>query len=168
MIAKVNTHVEGDNIALKTPPSKRKKTAIDFVRVYYEHQYDRMAKQEEYRLSITNYVLSISALAYTFGYQNATILTVVNGIGLPLIIIFANLFAMATIDRTRQYALAHRDRAHEVVKRYAPELMEINKLYQSDQKGIFGKRTRLQKGIHVLLILTAIIPVLVYLYQVYR
>ena len=80
--------------------SKAKQTKDEFVRMYYEHQYDRLAKHESYRLTLTNYVLTISALVFTFGYQNTTQLTVINGIGLPLIIIIANIFAIGYIDRT--------------------------------------------------------------------
>ena len=66
----------------------------NYVRMYYEHQYDRMAKHDDTRLAITNYVLTVSALAFTFGYQNATQLTIITGIGLPVIVMLVNMFAI--------------------------------------------------------------------------
>ncbi len=142
------------------------KTDPDFVRMYYEHQYDRLAKHENYRLTLTNYVLTISALVFTFGYQNTTQLTVINGIGLPLIIIVANVFAVGYVDRTIDFTNAHQNRAREVLKRYAPELIEINNTHTWRKSGLLRNRRTIEKGIHRLLILIACIPLVIFTYQV--
>ena len=42
----------------------------DYVRMYYEHQYDRVKKHEDQALTISNIVLTISALIITFGLNN--------------------------------------------------------------------------------------------------
>ncbi len=146
--------------------SKAKQTKDEFVRMYYEHQYDRLAKHESYRLTLTNYVLTISALVFTFGYQNTTQLTVINGIGLPLIIIIANIFAIGYIDRTMDFMNTHQNRAREVLNRYAPELSEINALHTWRKSGFIRSRIRIEKGIHQLLILIACIPFVIFIYQV--
>ena len=146
-------------------PAKTKTVDQNYVRMYYEHQYERIAKQEEYRLTMTNYVLTISALAFTFGYQSNTQLTVVNGIGLPFIIILANIFAIATINRTAQYLSTHKKRAHKVLEDYAPSLEKINNDIKWERAGILGSRRDLQRNLHTLLILTALIPIGVYIYQ---
>jgi hypothetical protein len=39
----------------------------NYVQMYYEHQYDSVEKLEAAKLTITNYVLTISALVFTFG-----------------------------------------------------------------------------------------------------
>ena len=144
-----------------------RKTITDenYVRMYYEHQYERMSKQEEYRLTMTNYVLTVSALAFTFGYQNATNLTVVNGLGLPFIIILANIFAIVTISRTAQYIHIHKKRAHSVLEKHAPELEEINNKIVWKKAGILGSRHDLQSKLHYLLVFTALIPMGLYFYQ---
>lgn len=138
----------------------------DYVRMYYEHQYERMGRNEDTRLTITNYVLTMSALAFTFGYQNATQLTIINGFGLPLIIMIANVFAILYIERTAEFINAHQDRAREILTIYAPELQKINEKHPWRKSGFPYSKRWLQEGIHTLLILTALIPVAVYVHQI--
>jgi len=145
---------------------RKRQTKDEFVRMYYEHQYDRLAKHENYRLTLTNYVLTISALVFTFGYQNASQLTMINGIVLPLIIVVANVFAMGYIDRTVDFTNAHQNRAREVLKRYASELIEINEMHTWRKSGVIRSRRRIEKGIHQLLILIACVPFVIFIYQV--
>jgi hypothetical protein len=145
---------------------RKDRTKDEFVRMYYEHQYDRLAKHESYRLTLTNYVLTISALVFTFGYQNTAQLSVMNGVALPLIIIVANVFAVGYIDRTIDFTNAHQNRAREVLKRYAPELIEINETQGWRKSGLIRNRRTIEKGIHRLLILIACVPFVIFIYQV--
>jgi hypothetical protein len=152
---------DGEYMATKIKP-----TDESYVRMYYEHQYDRMGKGESYRLTITNYVLTVSVAAFTLGYKDATQLTVMNGVGLPLIVLIVNMFAIVFIDRTSKIIETHRKRAREVLDRYAPELNKINNAPDFIiEKGFLGGQRGLQKALHVLLILIAFVPVGVYLYQ---
>lgn len=144
-----------------------KKPSDEFVRTYYDHQYERMKALEEQRLSITNYVLTASALAFTFGFQNGLSLTVLNGIGLPLFIIFINLFAIVYISRSARFIHMHQKRAREILRDYAPVLDKYNDKFEWPQKGILGGRTRLQQWIHILLVFTALIPAGVFIYQAF-
>jgi hypothetical protein len=144
--------------------TKKNSTDLDFVRMYYLHQYDRVEKNESQRHTITNYVLTLSALAFTFGFQNITQLTVTNGIGLPLIILSANIFALLYIDRSVEFIDTHRKRAHEILQRYAPELKEVDEKHKF-RTGLPNSRKRIEKGIHQLLILIALIPLGLYIYQ---
>jgi hypothetical protein len=146
--------------------AKTKSVDDDYVRMYYEHQYEAMGRQEDTRLTITNYVLTMSALAFTFGYQNVAQLTIINGVGLPLVIIIANVFAIFYIERTAELVRVHGDRAHEILAVYAPELRKINEKHMWSKGGFLYSKRWLQKGIHVLLILTALIPVAVYVHQI--
>ncbi|NOT04424.1 MAG: hypothetical protein HOP27_07470 [Anaerolineales bacterium] len=146
--------------------TKIKPADDNYVRMFYEHQYDRMGKGESYRLTITNYVLTVSALAFTFGYQNSTQLTIMNGIGLPLVILIVNIFAIAYIDRTSEVINIHLKRARAVLDQYAPQLNKINNAPDNTiPKGFLGGQRGLQKALHILLILVALVPVIVYLYQ---
>jgi hypothetical protein len=129
--------------------------------MYYEHQYDRLAKHESYRLTISNYVLTISAAVFTFGYKDITRLTLITGIGLPLIIIIANAFAILYIDRTKVFISVHQDRAREILSRYAPELKAVDGIYKWPKGGFL----QIEKGLHQLLILAVLIPLGIYLYQ---
>ena len=141
--------------------TKKNPTNENFVRMYYDHQYDRLAKHESYGLTITSYVLTISAAVFTFGYKDVMQLTLVNGIGLPLIIIIANVFAILYLDHTKDFISVHQDRAREIVSRYAPELKEINDMYKWPKGGFL----RIEKGLHQLLTLVAFILLVIYFYQ---
>jgi hypothetical protein len=149
----------------KDMATKKELISENYVRMYYEHQYDRVVKGENYRLTITNYVLTVSALAFTFGYQNTTQLTIINGIGLPLIIFIVNIFAIAYIERTSKVGEIHIERAHQALNQYAPGLNKINEEHKLPKKGFLGGQRELQKALHVLLVLVALIPVVIYLYQ---
>ena len=145
--------------------TKTKSVDDNYVRMHYEHQYDQIAKHEDNRLTITNYVLTMSALAFTFGYQNATQLTIINGIGLPVFVMLANIFAIFYIERAAELIGVHQDRARAILEIYAPELQKLNENHPW-RKGSFLRTKRgMQKGIHFLIILVTLIPVAVYLYQ---
>lgn|SRR5690554_1340941 len=134
--------------------------------MYYEHQYDRVAKLEEARATMTNYVLTLSAIMFTFGYQNATELSPVNGIVLPLIIIVANYFPLKYIDRNTYFADVHKKRARTILKKYAPELgVLIETISWPKHGGMWQKRQRLEKTVHLMLMFIAILPIMLFLYQ---
>jgi hypothetical protein len=65
----------------------RDKPSPEFIRMYYEHQYDRMAKLEEQGHSITNIILSLSVLSFTFAFDPNSKPNLVTGVVLPIIII---------------------------------------------------------------------------------
>ena len=145
-----------------------KATELEFVRMYYEHQYDRVAKLEEARSTMTNYVLTLSAIMFTFGYQNVTDLSAINGIALPLIIIVANYFPIKYIDRSTYFVNIHKERARTILKKYAPELGALNESISWPKDGGFWrKRQRLEKAVHVVLMFTALVPVTLFLYQLW-
>lgn len=116
----------------------------DFIRMYYEHQYDRIGRIENQRLTISNYVLTLSALAFTFGFQNGFQLTAINGIGLPVLIISANMVAISNFGYTTTHIDIHKNRAHEVLQRYLPALNEINETYNFDSKSL-NRRRKIEK-----------------------
>jgi hypothetical protein len=66
----------------------------DFVKMYYEHQYDRMGKLENQTLMVTNVVTALSILAITFSLQGIEDLNILRIIGLAFVILVANLFAI--------------------------------------------------------------------------
>ncbi|MCL4275668.1 MAG: hypothetical protein KJZ77_17485 [Anaerolineales bacterium] len=143
---------------------KEKDDDLDFVRMYYEHQYDRIEKNENHRLTISNYVLTLSAVAFTFGFQNGLQLTALNGIGLPVIIVIANMAAISNIGYTATFIDIHRNRAHEILQRYAPQLSKVDETYDFDS-GLLNRRRKVEKRIHQLLILLSLLPLGLYIYQ---
>ena len=152
-------------MASKRKDTKAKPTDTDFVRMYYDHQYDRIEKNENHRLTVSNYVLTLSALAFTFGFQNGLQLTVLNGLGLPLIVIFANLAAISNIGYTATFIDVHRNRAHEILQRYAPELSKVDETHNLNN-GLLNRRRKIERRIHQLLILVALMPLGLFLHQI--
>ncbi len=135
----------------------------EFVRMYYEHQYGRMTEIEQHRLTITNIVITLSLLAFTFGFGDIAKLTVINGIGLPIVVILSNIFAIAYIRQASGFMDIHGKRARKALETYAQELNQINVAIPWPKRGILGGRTTIQVLLHILLILTALLPVFVYL-----
>ncbi len=152
-------------MATKSKSTDTKRTDSDYVQMYYEYQYDRISKHEDNRLTLTNYVLTISTLAFTFGYQNATQLTIINGIGLPVIVILLNIFALLYIERTKEFMDVHQDRARVILKLYAPELQRLNEEHIWRKGNFLHTKRGMHKGIHYLLVLVALMPLGLYIYQ---
>jgi hypothetical protein len=135
----------------------------EFVRMYYEHQYDRMAKLEEQGLTISNIVITINVVAFTFGFTNVKDLNIITGLGLPLMMIISNFFAIIYIWCSSIFIRFHQARSKRVIENYAPALFKIDKEYRNPWRSALGKRREIQLAIHILLILIAYIPAYVYL-----
>ncbi len=144
----------------------KKQVDSEYVRMYYEHQYERIEKDVNQRLSMQNFMLTLSALAFTFGYQNNSNLTIMNGLGLPVIIIAANTTALLNIKYTTQYIDVHRERAHEALKRYASELIEIDVKHNFDAHLLKHSRN-VEKALHQMLIVIAFVPLSTFLFQIF-
>jgi hypothetical protein len=122
-----------------------------------------MAQLESQRLTVTNLVLSISALVFTFAFANAQQLTLLNGVGLPAAIIFCNLFAMAYIRRCDGHESTDGKRAREILKRNAEGLKAINDAHPWPKYRILNHRATAQLLIHGALVLVFVLPIVVYL-----
>src|SRR5687768_8662090 len=143
-------------------PKKTNFDGVDFVRTYYERQNDRIKALEEQRLTITNIVVSLSVVAFTFGFQGLNNLTVINGIGLPMLIITLNLFAALYIWRTSQYIGVLRNKAKEVLSRYSKEMLEIDSKYPLPHVLFSLGLSKIQFIIHIILLIPSSIPLIVY------
>lgn len=144
-----------------TKPTKQ--TEPEYILTYYAHQYDRVGKLEEQALNITNIVITLSIVAFTFGFSNTKGLTPVADIILPLTMIIANIFAIAYIYSTRNWIQIHRNCAQRILEIYASELFELDKSIFNSSKVKFWGRRQIQVLIHSLLIITALIPIVLYL-----
>ena len=110
----------------KTPKEENRALDPALIQMYYDHQYQRFDKHEEQRFLFTNIVLSISALVITFGYDDLSNFSAINGIGLPLIIILCNIFAMIYIRNSRDWTRTHKLRAKKILELYARELYKLD------------------------------------------
>ena len=152
-------------MALKTKITKVKRTEADYVRMYYEHQYERMKTLEEQRLIFTNIVITLSVVAFTFGFQNISNLTLLNGIGLPALIIVLNMFAAYYVTLTLKYIGTHRERAKEVLSKYAKEISVIDAKWILPRIPFRLGLAKIQIVIHILVIVISAIPVIAYFTQ---
>jgi hypothetical protein len=144
---------------------KTKPVDDNYVRMYYEHQYDRMKAIEGYRWSLTSVIVSLSVIAFTFGFQGQTGLTIINGLMLPTLIITLNLFAVLYVARTHVYVLMHQKRAKDVLAHHAKELLDLDSKHPRP-RGLFGLGlSRIQLIIHIILIIPSLMPLVAYLLQ---
>ena len=129
-------------------------TRFEYVKMYYEHQYDRMAKQEEQRHSVTNVVVGLSILAFTFGFNSGETSNIALSIILPLAVAIANLIAVVYMHTTIKWINVHRRRAKRTLETYAPELYKLDQSFPIVFKGrIKLSRWRLQRLLHVILVI---------------
>jgi hypothetical protein len=110
-------------------------------------------------------VVSISVLAFTFGFKDATStkLHAVNGLALPISIIVVNLFAIGYSLRGFYYMTMHRKRTKEVLCRYAADLAEISNSNSMGPKTELTGKINIQSYLHAFLIIVALIPLVIYL-----
>ena len=143
-----------------------RQSTTEHVCMYYEHQYDRMAKLEEQGLAITNIVITLSIVAFTFGFANDQGINAISGIGLPFVMIAANIFAIAYLGRTGSWIRTHRLRAKRVLEVYAEDLYELDNTTFAPHRANAPGRRKIQRLLHILLIVAALIPVVLYLQSV--
>jgi hypothetical protein len=129
----------------------------DYVRMYYEHQYDRIKKHEDQALNISNIVLTISSLIITFGLNNRQSFGSIFIFFLPAILIIANVFAILYVRDSGNWIRSHRLRAKRILENYIPEIFILDKeTIASHEKKPVGRK-RFQITIHSLFIGMAVI-----------
>jgi hypothetical protein len=137
--------------------SKTEDINPDYVRMYYEHQYERIKKHEEQALTISNIVLTASALIITFGLNNRQSFGPVLILFLPAIIIVVNIFSIFYIRNRSRYISMHRTRAKLILKTYIPELYILDsETAARDMERAIGRR-EFQYLIHILFVAIAAI-----------
>jgi hypothetical protein len=150
-------------------PAKAKSLQSDqseaeYVSMYYQNQYDRIAKLETLRSSITAVITTLTVGTFAFTFSGDQSLNVVTGVILPAILIISNLFAILYIAITYQTITTHLKRANKVLRQYAPGLSEISK---SEPTPPWTNKFSLAHGqllFHLLLIVISALPIWMYLF----
>jgi len=108
--------------------SKTKKAMInpDYVRMYFDHQYDRIEKNENQAMTISNIVFTVTAAILAFGFNNQQSLGSKVILFLPLVIIVANVTAILYIRENTRWIRAHQIRAKRILETYTPELYSLD------------------------------------------
>ena len=136
----------------------------DYVRMYYEHQYDRINKHEDRALSISNIVLTISALVITFGLNNRQAFGSVFIFLLPVILIVANLFATLYVYVGGKWIHSYLTRAKRILEMYAPELYALD-MQTVASRTKYGRRT-FQYVIHAMFSFIAVILIILFIVEI--
>jgi hypothetical protein len=147
--------------------SRTKEVNPDYVRMYYEHQYDRIKAHEEQSLNISNIVLTITALIITFGLNNRQSFGSVFILFLPTIIIIANTFAILNIVEGTKWMRQHQKRAKRSLEAYAPELLAFDKDFPSPHKQWAVGRRRVQGVIHYSFIFISIVLLVLFILEIF-
>ena len=148
-------------MTIKMDGSERDREASsEYVRMYYEHQYDRMAKLEEQRLIVTNVVITLSVVTFTL-WGNTQGLTTLTGFGLPVVMALINLSAITYIVHTAEVIETHDRRAKRVLELYAKDLYQLDQSIQWSRR--LWARWKIQVLLHIILILISLFPIYIYL-----
>lgn len=147
---------------------KKEDINSDYVRMYYEHQYERIKMHLDQSINMSNIVLTISALMITFGINNKQSFGSVLILFLPLFIVIANIFVVLYIRDSGKWIISHRLRAKKILERYMPELYELDAeiAFGAPYKGI-NSRQRIQSLLHIMLILIGIALLAVYILEIF-
>jgi len=144
------------------------------IRMYYQHQYERMAQLENQRQTFTTIILTLSILAFTFGFEvnnsgrTGSSSAILQNIILLVVIAIANVMAVSYMHRTKSWISSHRFRAKEVLRKYDVALFDLDKdsldkswdsyqrkevlVYQQMYR-MFGGRGRTQEKLHWILLI---------------
>jgi uncharacterized membrane protein YbhN (UPF0104 family) len=145
--------------------------------MYFEYQTERQAQLEQQRLTFTSIIVTISVLAFTLAFDNDAKLNAMNGILLPIVIIFANFVAIIYTTKSRAFIKLHQERRAIALKKFSPALAAIDKevdekrykpnfepkeerLYEAPWS--LSRRQMLQNIFHGLIIVVAIATMLIY------
>lgn len=136
----------------------------NFIVTYYQHQYNRMEKHESYRMAMSNFVLGISAVAFTFGFPDGKSSNLMIGIVLPVLVMATNVFVILYFRYALDMMKVHRRRAKRILEVYAPEIHEVDQEinWERSSSQLWSHR-RVQAYFHGLIALISILPILAYL-----
>jgi len=97
-----------------------------YVKMYYEHQYEALARISNYGIWVTLTILSLSILVVLFAFNTEGKRSIVVWLGAPLLMVAANSFAIIFLKQVRMgLGNMHIERAKAVLRCYAPELLEL-------------------------------------------
>jgi hypothetical protein len=127
-----------------------------YVRMYYEHQYDRLRALESQRLTVTMIVIATSAAAFALT-QNEDPSSIINGAVVPIIVAAFNLFAIVYIIRMAGLIGVHEKRAKRLLERYAKPVFDLDHHHPFPTKNRFGGRSNIHIYVHTTIAVVAII-----------
>lgn len=122
-----------------------------YVRMYFDHQYDRFAKLEQHGFTVSNLVIGLCVLGFGFlvsgsPAENQSVRPI-----FVLLMVAINIVAVAYLARVYFAKHSHQRRAKEVLRRYAMPLLKIDgEVPQPNPRSPF-KRSFIQAVFHVII-----------------
>ena len=134
-----------------TTPTPNSELPLDapeiYVRMYYEHQYDRMDVLENQRLGITLVVVAASTIAFALN-QTSSPASIFSGAAVPILVATFNLFAIAYILRMAGLIDVHADRAKHILQRAARPIYDLDSGLPFPKANRFGGRNNIHLSVH--------------------
>lgn len=137
------------------------KPSTEYVRMYYEHQYDRMAQLEQQTFSLSNVVIAASIVMFTFGVGREQSTPVELRCALLLLLASLNAAVIPWLRGTYHGLAAHRRRARQTLELYAPQLADISNGHRFGGSrgalvGLARGRLNIQTMLHAFLLAAAL------------
>jgi hypothetical protein len=130
-----------------------------YVRMYYEHQYDRMDVLENQRLTITLVVIAASTIAFALSPIGGSA-SIVSGAAVPILVATFNLFAIAYIARMSGLIDVHADRAKRILERAAKPVYDLDASLPFPAANRFGGRNNIHLSVHLAITAIALLLLL--------
>ena len=127
-----------------------------YVRMYYEHQYDRLRALESQRLIVTMIVIATSAAAFAIAQTGGQASTA-SGAVVPIIVVAFNLFAIVYIVRMAGLIGVHEKRAKRLLERYAKPIFDLDHHHPFPTKNRFGGRSNIHIYVHATIAIVAFV-----------
>lgn len=127
-----------------------------YVRMYYEHQYDRLRALESQRLTLTIIVIATSAAAFAL-VPTADPNSIISGAVVPIIVAAFNLFAIVYIVRMAGLIGIHEKRAKKLLEHYAKPIFDLDHHLPFPSKNRFGGRSNIHIYVHITIAVIAIV-----------
>ena len=148
--------------AEEVPPQSKEeiKDSLAFAQAYYVHQFQRRSAIEQQEMAMSQIVMGITTLAFTFGISDVQELNLMNGICLPIIVISINAFAIFCYYQMGKFIRVYRSRAKRVLEIYAASIYKID---QETQWSGHSLDWKFYSSVHIFMILVALLPIFLYL-----
>ena len=129
---------------------------LDFVRMYFAHQYERFSQLEQYGFTVSNFAIGVSLLAFGLIVKETEFVDLSDRQALAILVVVVNSIAGIYLMRVYRAKRSHQMRAKEVLRRWAHALWEIDQRFPQPDPTFYFKRSFIQGTIHVALLLAAV------------
>lgn len=137
---------------------KEKESLKSLSLYYYEHQYRRVARLENY-IFLQHYfatIISMFCVVVTFFLVNKYFVKAI-----LVFVVFINLFSITIVERLFSWMTTHRLRAKAFLKKYDSELYDIDKSTFAPHNSRSVEKEKLVLIFHKLLIIFVLISILI-------